>query len=320
MMSKTIAVVLLIEDIERYVEQFKLLVTTIRIENQNTPIYAITPTLFRLNESDILWCQEHDVKYSVHSEYHDTCRGSKMSVHSNIISAQTMVIASNIVREDMILYIDVDTVCLGKINDIQLSSDNQLYISHINKVISTNNYVDDTLPEYMKNFVKTTRNHLKLVREYKEFGSWPSSWFIYHPRESSFWCEWLDYMSEYIKKVIKSSVIKRYKLTCQIVEQGEETGLLHLMDKYKFTRASSDTCRLSYFDRDISITRGDTIIYNYGGFHQHVGRIDVDYIKEYINSNNIDVNSTRTSANELDLGDGYTYRYEYLQSKHGLDN
>ena len=320
MMSKTIAVVLLIEDIERYVEQFKLLVITIRTENKNTPIYAITPTLFRLSKSDILWCHDHDVMYSVHSEYHDTCRGSEMIVHSNIIAAQTMVIASDIVREDMILYIDVDTVCLGKISDIQLGSDNQLYISRINKVISTDDYIDDTLPGYMENFVKTTHKHLKLVKEYKEFSSWPSSWFIYHLRESPFWCEWLDYMSEYNKKVIKSPVIGRYKMTCQIVEQGEESGLLHLMDKYNFTGASSDTCRLSYFDRKRSITRGDTIIYNYGGFHQHAGRIDVDYIKEYIKSNNIGVNSTRTSASELDLGEGYTYRYEYLQVKHGLSD
>ena len=223
MKNKSIAVVLLIEDIPRYISQFKLLVLSIREYNCDLPIYAITPTLHKLNNKDIEWCVDKGVIYHHEASSHSICRSDKTRIHSSIISAQTCLIATKIVSEDYMIYIDNDTVCLGNI--IEVMSDQQSLLNVCN-ITSKQIYIDNKLPGYINRFVESTKKNIALLKNDIHIKTqWPFSWFVFHHVKSPFWYEWSQYIQECIDIVNNKNILFKYNLCLSVIESAIEIFL-----------------------------------------------------------------------------------------------
>ena len=305
MKSESIAVALLIEDIPRYISQFKLLVLSIREYNYNLPIYAITPTLYKLKSNDIQWCVDNMVTYHHVPEAHSICRSGKVHIHSSIISAQACLIASKIVNEEYMIYVDNDTVCLG---DIIESLSDQQSLLNVGNITSNQTYIDNKLQGYINKFVKTTKKNITLLKNDTSIKTqWPFSWFVFHPVKSTFWYEWSQYIQECIDIVTDKSILYKYNLSLSVIESAIEIFLAKCLYDNRFTAADTSICRLSLFDTDTNI---NTLFYNYGGFDQYVYRlIDVGVVNKYILNNNIKYNPGFCDIEHVDPG-LYNNRYK----------
>jgi hypothetical protein len=193
---------------------------------------------------------------------------------------------------------------MGNITDIFNTHHSLLNVCNIK---STQTYVDNKLQYYIDDFVKTTSKNITLLKNDVTINKqWPHSWFVFHPVESTFWFEWFQYISDCMKIVTDKAILSKYNLCLSVIESASETYLLKCLNEKRFEAADTNVCKLSLFDIDTNI---DTVLYNYGGFDQHIYRlIDNDIVMKYIKDNNIEYNTTSYSINDINPG-LFTNRY-----------
>lgn len=301
-MSKKIAIVLAIENIPRFLQQIKLLIKTVREHNPYIPIYAITPTKYKLTSDDQQWLESRNVRYIFKPEAHSICRDRNLTIHNAIMGPQVCLIASNIIEEDFILYLDNDCICLKPISEHLSNLDTLVHTVPYN-VSRYEPYIDKTVRQYLVDFQNSTERHLKLLKHPPvTTNMWPTSWFIYHQKNTTFWKRWRDYIYTNTVNIISNKLLSRYNLQEVILEQLIELFLYDELISGQLEYDNKKICQLSYLDIE-DVDNLDCVFYNYGGFEQQAYKIyDIPVVSRYIRDYNITLNSDVKSIAQIDPG------------------
>jgi hypothetical protein len=301
-MTKKIAIVLVIENIERFLQQIKLLIKTIRYYNPDISIYAITPTKHKLTNVDQQWLKSWDVKYVFNPDTHDACRGKHIYTHNAIMKPQVCSIATDIIDEDYILCLDNDAICLKSIPECFSNLDTYVHTVPLDKFQHIK-FVDKTLQQYLTDFRSSTNKHLKLLKHSTiTTNIWPTSWVVFNHKNTTFWKRWRDYIYSNTISITTNKLLGKYNLQEILLEQLTELFLYDEFISDGTGHVDNSICQLCYLDI-AGVDNLDCVFYNYGGFEQQAYKIaDIPIVSRYITDHNITLDTNIKNIAQIDPG------------------
>jgi hypothetical protein len=307
--TKSLAVVLIVEGINQYEIQFRLLTHTIRVYNPTVKIYAVTPSYYSISKDT----KDHIKKYGIFHidcpDMHDEVKNCEETILTDIIKPKSILLAKRYITEDYILYIDNDSVCFGDLYKILEQYDSGYFcVSQPDVLKMASNYVVNTELK----FRYEAKQLYKLISNENWFDFFPTGWFILHPTHSDFWQKWVDHILYITKKVKNKNILQLCKeyIRSSILHLSLEASLYRLSNEFNFMHVDSTIMQSCYFNQFASLVEPYPVIYNYGGFNQYAYHIShIKHIHEFITINNIDI--THTSRGPLDDNSGTVDRLRF---------
>lgn len=310
MNNKSLAVVLIVEGINNYEMQFKLLTYTILKYNPSIRIYAVTPSRYSISYDTKKYMEKYNIFHIDCPTMHSEVKENEENIFTDIIKPKSILLAKKYITEDYILHIDNDTVCFGDLSKILEQYSSGYFCANNEHVL---NYTSNNVINIIMKFKKEAKQLYKLISDNDElFNVFPTGWIVLHPTNSDFWQKWVDYILYVIEKIKNKKVLNpslKY-ISDSILHLAQEAGLSQLSNEFKFLHIDDKFAQCCYFNKSNILLEPYPLLYNYGGFNQYAHHIShIDYISEFIKINNIDI--TQTSRGPLDNAGGTVDRLYY---------
>jgi hypothetical protein len=302
--------VLIVEGINNYEMQFRLLTYTIRKYNPNIKIYAVTPSRYSISDDTKDHIRKYEIFHIDCPDMHDEVKGNKEILYTDIIKPKSILLAKKYITQDYILHIDNDTVCFGDLHKILEQYDSGYFCVSDNKVLdSASKHAINTVTKISRE----AKQLYSIISKEDWFKFFPCGWFILHPAHSDFWQKWIDHIICITNKVKNKNILKicNEHISSSILHLSQEASLYKLSKEFNFKHVDNRIAQLCYFNECTSLAEPYPIIYNYGGFNQYAYHIShVKHIHQFIAMNNIDI--THTSRGPLDDSSGTVDRLRFI--------